>query len=95
MTNVNSNLLRLIIVDDDPLIRDALRLSLANEFDVHLVGNRTQAINLAREMPTMLQLPHDNISEAARLPGLQRTTLYSRMETLQKHKTDNTTGRAH
>ncbi len=42
-----------------------------------------------------LELAHGNVSEAARLLGLQRTTLYSRMETLQKHKTNNTTGEAH
>ena len=56
VTNIHSNLPRLIIVDDDPLIRDALRLSLANEFDVCLAENRTQAINLVREMPVVPQL---------------------------------------
>jgi len=46
----------LLIVDDDPLIRDALRLSFADEFEVCLAENRTQAISLVREMPVMPQL---------------------------------------
>ncbi len=54
--NSNVNLPRLIIVDDDPLIRDALRLSLADEFDVCLADNRLHAINLVREMPAPPQL---------------------------------------
>ena len=36
-----------------------------------------------------LQLAQDNVSVAAKLLGLQRTTLYSRMEVLQKHKANN------
>jgi len=56
VTNSNANLPRLIIVDDDPLIRDVLRLSLSDEFDVYLAGNRIQAINLLREMPALPQL---------------------------------------
>ena len=47
----NSNLPGLIIVDDDPLIRDSLRLSLADEFDIHLAESRVPAINLLRDMP--------------------------------------------
>ena len=38
-----------------------------------------------------LELANNNISEAAKLLGLHRTTLYSRMETLQKHKTSQPT----
>jgi len=54
--NSNINLPSLIIVDDDPLIRDALRLSLSDEFDVYLAENRLQAIDLVREMPDRPQL---------------------------------------
>jgi len=54
--NSNVSLPRLIIVDDDPLILDALRLSLSDEFDVYLAENRLQAINLVREMPNRPQL---------------------------------------
>ena len=46
----------LIIVDDDPLIRDSLRLALSDEFDIHLAGSRASAINLLRDMPTSPQL---------------------------------------
>ncbi len=46
----------LIIVDDDPLIRDSLRLSLAGEFDIHLTESRVQAINLLRDLPARPQL---------------------------------------
>ncbi len=38
-----------------------------------------------------LELANNNISEAAKLLGLHRTTLYSRMETLQKNKAGKTT----
>jgi DNA-binding NtrC family response regulator len=46
----------LLIVDDDPLIRDSLRLALANSFNVHLAENRKQAIQILREMETPPQL---------------------------------------
>jgi len=45
-----------MIVDDDSLIRDSLRLSLADSFEVHLAENRTQAINLLRDMPAPPEL---------------------------------------
>jgi DNA-binding NtrC family response regulator len=41
----------LLIVDDDPLIRDTLRLVLSDEFDIHLAEDRAQAIRLLRDMP--------------------------------------------
>ncbi len=47
----NSTLPGLIIVDDDPLIRDSLRLSLAAEFDVYLAESRVSAVKLLRELP--------------------------------------------
>ena len=58
VTNLNSNisLPSLIIVDDDPLIRESLHLSLAGRFDIYLAGSRIQAINLLREMPEQPQL---------------------------------------
>jgi DNA-binding NtrC family response regulator len=46
----------LLIVDDDPLIRDTLRLVLADEFDVHLAEDRAQAIRVLRDMPSPPQL---------------------------------------
>ncbi len=46
----------LLIVDDDPLIRDSLRLILGDEFDVHLAEDRLQAIRLLRDMPSPPQL---------------------------------------
>ena len=58
VTNLNSNigLPSLIIVDDDQLIRESLNLSFTGKFDIHLAGNRTQAINLLRDMPERPQL---------------------------------------
>jgi DNA-binding NtrC family response regulator len=46
----------LLIVDDDPLIRDSLRLILSDEFDIHLAEDRPQAIRLLRDMPAPPQL---------------------------------------
>ncbi len=46
----------LLIVDDDPLIRDSLRLALASSFHVYLAENRKQAIQILREMQTPPQL---------------------------------------
>jgi DNA-binding NtrC family response regulator len=46
----------LLIVDDDPLIRDSLRLSLSNEFDIQAAENRDQAIKLLRDLPARPQL---------------------------------------
>ena len=40
----------LLIVDDDPLIRDSLRLILSDEFDIHLAEDRPHAIRLLRDM---------------------------------------------
>jgi len=46
----------LLIVDDDPLIRDSLRLILGDEFDIHLAEDRPQAIRLLRDMASPPQL---------------------------------------
>ncbi len=46
----------LIIVDDDPLIRDSLRLALSGSFEVHAAENRTQAIKQLRSMAIPPQL---------------------------------------
>ncbi|HLP97722.1 MAG TPA: sigma-54 dependent transcriptional regulator [Sideroxyarcus sp.] len=46
----------LLIVDDDPLIRDSLRLVLADEFDIHLAEDRAHAIRLLRDMASPPQL---------------------------------------
>ncbi|GAB4122195.1 MAG: PEP-CTERM-box response regulator transcription factor [Sideroxydans sp.] len=40
----------LLIVDDDPLIRDSLSLALADEFDIVLAEDRAQAIRLVRSL---------------------------------------------
>jgi len=45
-----------MIVDDDALIRDSLRLALSDSFEVHLAENRTQAIQLLRDMDTPPEL---------------------------------------
>lgn len=46
----------LLIVDDDPLIRDSLRLVLGDYFDIHLAEDRAHAIRLLRDMPAPPQL---------------------------------------
>jgi DNA-binding NtrC family response regulator len=46
----------LLIVDDDPLIRDSLRLVLSDEFDILLAHDREQAIRLVRDLPAPPQL---------------------------------------
>jgi DNA-binding NtrC family response regulator len=46
----------LLIVDDDPLIRDTLRLVLADDFSIHLAEDRAQAIRLLRDMKQPPQL---------------------------------------
>lgn len=47
---------RLLIVDDDPLIRESLRLSLSDEFDIHTAESRNQAIRVLRDLPCRPQL---------------------------------------
>ena len=54
--NTLKPLATLLIVDDDPLILDTLRLALANNFNVHLAENRKQAIEILRAMETPPQL---------------------------------------
>lgn len=46
----------LLLVDDDPLIRDSLRLMLSDDFDVQLAEDRPHAIRLLRSMETPPQL---------------------------------------
>ena len=43
-------------MDDDPLIRDSLRLVLADEFDILLAQDREHAIRLVRDLPAPPQL---------------------------------------
>jgi DNA-binding NtrC family response regulator len=40
----------------------------------------------ARYIDAAMEMAHGNVSEAAKLLGIARTTLYSRMEAVQKHK---------
>jgi DNA-binding NtrC family response regulator len=54
--NTSTQLPALLIVDDDPLIRDSLRLALADSFDIHLAENRSQAIKLIRQLNSPPQL---------------------------------------
>lgn len=46
----------LLVVDDDPLIRDSLRLALGDSFDIQLAENRKQAVQLLRDMGKPPQL---------------------------------------
>ena len=52
----NTPLPTLLIVDDDPLIRDSLRFALEDEFDIQLAEDRPQAIRLVRSMDRPPQL---------------------------------------
>lgn len=52
----SANLPRLLIVDDDTLIRESLRLSLTDEFEIHTAESRSQAIKILRDLPTRPQL---------------------------------------
>lgn len=54
--NNRKNLPSLLIVDDDPLIRDSLHLVLADDFDIHLAEDRFHAIRLLRDLPMPPQL---------------------------------------
>ena len=46
----------LIIVDDDPLIREGLAAALGNDFNIHLAGSRAAAIDLLRNLLDTPQL---------------------------------------
>jgi DNA-binding NtrC family response regulator len=46
----NASLPSLLLVDDDPLIREVLSVSLADTFTIHSAENRVQAIALLRDM---------------------------------------------
>jgi len=46
----------LLIVDDDPLIREGLAVALADHFTVHQAESRTAAIKLLRKLPSPPQL---------------------------------------
>jgi DNA-binding NtrC family response regulator len=62
--------------------REMLQQTSGFNLDDMLMQQTSQFIDAAME------LTHGNISEAAKLLGLNRTTLYSRMEALQKHKSN-------
>jgi DNA-binding NtrC family response regulator len=49
--NILSTPLDLLIVDDDPLIREGLALSLGSDFKVHQAETRAAAIALLRDLP--------------------------------------------
>lgn len=46
----------LLIVDDDPLIRDSLHLALSDEFDILLAEDRPHAVQLVRDLDAPPQL---------------------------------------
>ncbi|MEI7842906.1 MAG: sigma-54 dependent transcriptional regulator [Gallionellaceae bacterium] len=48
----NINLPTLLIVDDDPLIRESLHLALSDDFDIYLAEDRPHAIRLLRDLTT-------------------------------------------
>jgi two-component system nitrogen regulation response regulator GlnG len=50
------------------------------DLDELLMGYTSRYIDAA------MDLAHGNVSEAAKLLGIARTTLYSRMEAVQKYK---------
>ena len=54
--NTSTHLPSLLIVDDDSLIRDSLRIALADSFDMHLAESRSQAIQMLRGMTAPPQL---------------------------------------
>ena len=68
--------------DADPLASARLTLQETSNFNLdNLLHEQTSHyINAAME------LTHNNVSEAAKLLGMNRTTLYSRMEALQRHQ---------
>lgn len=72
--------------NDDPASIARLTLQQATDFnlDATLMEQASQYINAAME------LTNNNMSEAAKLLGMNRTTLYSRLEAIQKHKKNNT-----
>ena len=73
-------------IGPDPLAlaRQALQQTDSFNLDNMLQEQTSHYINAAME------LTHNNISEAAKLLGINRTTLYSRMEVMQKHQQTNT-----
>lgn len=77
-------------IDNNPQAQAREVLQQSDNFNLdHLLLEQTSHyINAAME------LTHNNISEAAKLLGMNRTTLYSRMEALQKHNKINTVATA-
>jgi len=53
---MSSSLPSLIIVDDDPLIREGLAITFGDHFKVHQAESRTAAIDLLRKLPSPPQL---------------------------------------
>jgi len=69
--------------DGAPLAEDAQSRLLQGEFNLYdlLMGYTRTYVD------TAMELARGNVSEAAKMLGIARTTLYSRMEALQKHGT--------
>ena len=69
-------------LDTDPLALARRVLQQTNSFNLdNLLLEQT-----SHYIQSAMELSHNNISEAAKLLGMNRTTLYSRMEALQKHQ---------
>ncbi|HEU4829215.1 MAG TPA: response regulator [Gemmatimonadales bacterium] len=60
-------LLRVVIADDEPLSRDCVRLALASHADVEVVGECTDGLEAAEEIP---RLAPDLVFLDVRMPGL-------------------------
>ena len=54
--NAHSTLSSLMIVDDDPLIREGLAVAFSNDFKIHQAESRIAAIDLLRKLPSPPQL---------------------------------------
>jgi DNA-binding NtrC family response regulator len=75
----------------DPVDQARQQLQQSSQFNLDQVLQELTAHYIQAAM----ELTHDNISEAAKILGMNRTTLYSRMETLQKHQQAGTSTQEH
>ena len=78
----------LLIVDDDPLIRDSLRLILADEFDIHLAEDRPQAIRLLRDMasPAAIGAGRSGLAAHSAPPGRRVSTHHRTAGAFAQHQ---------
>ena len=74
-------------IGTDPLTQARQTLQQSNNFNLDEMLNE----QTSRYIQVAMELSHNNISVAAKLLGMNRTTLYSRMESLQKQQKPNFT----